>query len=225
MRVLIADDHPLMRSALRMMIEDESDLRLVAEVDNGRDAINQTLALAPDVAVIDLYIPACDGIQVITQVLAVAPDARLLILTSSVEEGKVAEAIRAGAMGYLIKDSSRTEILHAIREVGQGRIYLSSSAASKLANSMRQRQPPQSGVALNRLTPREQDILRRISAGASNADIARDLQVSQTTVRSHIHNILGKTGFESRNELVMSILSQQNQDQAGAAAPPGAPPA
>lgn len=208
LRVLIADDHPLLRNALRTIITDEADLELVAEVDNGQAAIEQTLALKPDVSVIDLYLPLFDGHQVIERVLQANPRAQLLVLTSSIEESNVARAVLAGALGYLIKDSDRPEILRAIREVGQGRAYLSPAVAVKLANSLRQQHAPKITAETEPLTQRELQVLDQIGAGASNADIARELNIGETTVRTHIHNILHKLGFQTRNHLMMYFLSQ-----------------
>ncbi|MBK8049325.1 MAG: response regulator transcription factor [Anaerolineales bacterium] len=200
-----------MRTALRTIIEDEVDLQLVAEVDNGKDAVIQTLALNPDVAVVDLYIPVVEGMQVIEQIAAANPETHTLVLTSSIAEDKVAEAILAGALGYLLKDSDRDEILFAIREVGVGRAYLSPHAASKLANSLRQRQSQSSATTIEPLTPREQEVLDRVAAGASNTDIARDLQIGETTVRTHIHNVVQKMGFETRSQLMMHLLNQKSR--------------
>lgn len=211
-RVLIVDDHPLMRTALRTIIEDEVDMTLVAEIDNGKDAVIQTLALSPDVAVIDLFIPLLDGVQVIEQIAAANPETHTLVLTSSIAEDKVEEAILAGALGYLLKDSDRDEILFAIREVSQGRAYFSQVAATKLANSLRHRQVQNPNAKVEPLTLREQEILDLISAGASNGDIARKLQIGETTVRTHIHNILHKMGFETRSQLMMYILNQKSHE-------------
>jgi DNA-binding NarL/FixJ family response regulator len=210
-RVLIADDHPLMRKALRTIIVDEADLELVGEVDNGQDAIAQALALRPDVIMIDLYIPLFDGIEVVKQVMAANPAAHLLVLTSSVDDTKVAEAVQAGALGYLIKDSDGPEILHAIREVGNGRGYLSPVAAAKLASGMHKQLAQRADNLPETLTNREREILEYVRAGDSNAHIARELQIGEATVRTHIHNILRKLGFETRSQLMMYLLSQKNR--------------
>lgn len=210
-RVLIADDHPLLRNALRSCIEDEPDLMIVAEVENGQDAIRHVIALNPDVAVIDLFMPVVDGIQVVTQILRVNPAAHLMIFTSSTEEDRVAEAIQAGALGYLIKDSGRDEILKAIREVSHGRSYLSPVVAVHLANHLRQKRLTDSQPNMDALTPREIFILNLVGEGASNPDIARQLQIGETTVRTHIHNILQKMGLENRAQLLMAILKQKSK--------------
>lgn len=210
-RVLIADDHPLMRRALRTIIEDEADLQLIGEADNGQDAIAQAVALHPDVVMVDLYLPLFDGIEVIKQVMAARPAAHMLVLTSSVEEDKVAEAVQAGALGYLLKDSDRPEILHAIREVSQGRAYLSPVAAAKLTSSLHRQHARRTSNLPEPLTSRECEILELISGGDSNADIARQLQIGETTVRTHVHNILRKLGFETRSQLMMYLLNQKSK--------------
>jgi NarL family two-component system response regulator LiaR len=210
-RVLIADDHPLMRSALRTIIEDEADLKLIGEVDNGGDAIVQILSLKPDVAIIDLYMPVFDGIEVIRQVMTADAGAHLLVLTSSVEEDMIAEAIQAGALGYLIKDADRPEILEAMRVVSRGHVCFSPLIATKLASSLHGQHALRPASGLESLTTREREILNQIRAGASNPEIARHLRIGETTVRTHIHNILQKLGFETRSQLMMVLLSQQSR--------------
>lgn len=210
-RILTADDHPLMRDALRICIEDESDMQIVAEVETGRDAISKAREIDPDVTILDLYLPDQDGISVLQQILAADPEARVLFFTSSSEDDRIAQAIQSGALGYLIKDSQRSEILAAIRDVSQGRSYLSPTVAGKLANSLRQRHANSLQASVERLTQREEDILALVGEGASNLDIARRLNIGETTVRTHIHNILQKMGLENRSQLLMHILRQKTR--------------
>ena len=136
-RVLIADDHPLMRNALSALIEDEADLKLVGAATNGGEAVKQAGALKPDVTVLDLMMPDTSGIDALCEIRARDPDAHVLVLTSSTDDAMVLSAIHAGALGYLIKDAPPPEVLKAIREVGRGNSYLPPSVALKLAQSVR----------------------------------------------------------------------------------------
>lgn len=222
-RVLIADDHPLMRDALRACLEDEPDIEIAAEVTNGQDAVQTALELFPEVMMIDLYLPDRDGIQVTRDILTVRPDAHIMIFTSSTDEDKVAQAIQAGALGYLIKDSPRSEILQAIHEISRGQSFLSSTAARKLANVMRQSSflsgnaaggAEAAGGAFaagERLTQREGDILALVGEGASNSEIAQKLHIGETTVRTHIAHILRKKGLKNRSELMMALLQDKRK--------------
>lgn len=208
-QILIADDHPLLREALRGVIEDEDDLILLGEADNGLAAVEVGLNLKPDVAIIDLYMPGLDGLQVIQRLLQADPRARILVLTSATEDDKVAQAIEAGALGYLTKDARRSEIVKAIHEVSQGNSYLPPAIAARLASSLRRRavRPVSNGPAL---TGREQEVLALIAEGASNEEIATHLCIGETTVRTHLHNILQKMGFENRSQLMMHLLREKN---------------
>lgn len=210
-RILIADDHPLIRDALRACIEDEADMLIVAEVETGQNVILKAQELELDVIILDLYLPDLDGISVLKQILAINPEFHVLFFTSSTEDDKVALAIQSGALGYLIKDSQRAEIIAAIRDVSQGRSYLSSTVAAKLANGLRQQRASTPQSTRDRLTNREEDILALVGQGASNLEIASQLNISETTVRTHIHNILQKMGLENRAQLVMHILRQKTK--------------
>lgn len=209
--VLIADDHPLMRDALQACFEDEPDITVIAEAINGQNAVQAALTLHPDVIILDLYLPDMDGIRVLQTIIKAQPEAHILIFTSSTDEDKVAQAIQAGALGYLIKDSPRDEILQAIRDVSQGRSYLSTNVAGKLANQLRQRRSLHVKDNFEPLTQREEDILAYISTGASNADISRNLNIGETTVRTHIAHILQKMELKNRSELLMVLLQQKRK--------------
>ena len=209
--VIIADDHPLMRDALQACLEDEADIRVIAEVFNGRDAVQAATSSDVDVIILDLYLPDMDGIQVLKEILKVKPAAAVLIFTSSMDEERITQALESGAMGYLIKDSPPAEIVQAIREVGQGRSFLSATAAGKLATALRQRPSTREGERIELLTSREEDILALIRAGASNLDIAQSLHIGETTVRTHIAHILRKMGLKNRSQLLMALLQQKNR--------------
>jgi DNA-binding NarL/FixJ family response regulator len=207
--VLIADDHPLMRDALKACLEDEPDIMVAAEVVNGNEALQAARRLPLDVIILDLYLPDIDGIHVLQAILEDKPEARILVFTSSTDEDKIAQAIQSGALGYLIKDSPREELLHAIREVSQGHSYLSAVVAGKLASVLRQKRAANVSSVLEPLTQREENILALVRSGASNTAISRALNISETTVSTHIYHILQKMGLKNRSELLMYLLQQR----------------
>ncbi len=208
LRVLVVDDHPLMREALRMAIEDEPDMQIVGEAANGVEAVQQALALHPDVTVMDLFLPKKSGLEAIAEIGAANPHARILVLTSSVDENMVHAAIQAGVLGYLLKDTKRVELLRAIREVGQDNAYLSPDVAVKLANGVRRRSKPSAPPLVEPLTEREQEVLKWVGQGESNREIARKLSLTEGTVRTHVHNILGKLGLTNRNQAILFAVRE-----------------
>ncbi len=220
-RVLVVDDHPLMREALCAAIEAEADLAVAGEAGGGRAAVEQARALQPDVIVMDLLMPQMDGLEAIAAIRAEFPQARILALTSSTEESKVLAAVQAGTLGYLLKDAHRDELLQAIREVSRGNAYLPSQVALKLMHSVRESQPDASPPpdespghrSMERLTPRQREVLNLLGQGLSNREIAERLVVSEATVRSHIYSILGRLGLESRSQAVAYAAHQRVADQ------------
>ncbi len=201
-RILIADDHPLMREALRAAIEDEPDMLVVGEANNGNSAVKLFDKLHPDVTVMDLMMPGCGGVQAMTQIRQAEPDAHLLALSSSGEQTLLAAALDAGALGYLVKDSTRPEILQAIRQVSGGNAFFSAQIANQLPNLRKTDR-------LHMLTARELDVLKCIGMGASNKEIAVDLAMTESTVRTHVQHILDKLELENRNQIVL-YASQLN---------------
>ncbi len=208
-RVLVADDHPLMRDALCAAIEDEADLQVIATAMNGIEAVAKTLALKPDVTVMDLLMPGKTGIQAIAEIREANPEARILALTSSSEDDMVLAAIHAGALGYMLKDSQPLDVLQAIRDVGLGNSVLPPAIALKLANGVRRERssaPPPPPV--EPLTARELEVLKLIGQGVSNREIATMLFLTEGTVRTHVHNILGKLDLKSRNQAILYAVRQ-----------------
>jgi DNA-binding NarL/FixJ family response regulator len=199
---LVADDHPLMREALRTAIEDEDDMLVVGEAETGNAAVKQFQKLSPDVTVMDLFMPECNGVQAMSIIRETQPDARFLALTSSSDETMLAAALDAGALGYLIKDASRTEILHAIREVSRGNAFFPSHVANKLAQ-LSHPTKTESEMNLDLLTDRELDVLILVGQGASNKQIAEELALSESTVRTHVQHILDKLDLENRNQAIL----------------------
>lgn len=200
-RVLVVDDHPLMREALMTAIDDEADMLVVGEAETGHAAVKQFQKLHPDVTVMDLFMPECSGVQAMTQLRELKPDARILALTSSTDDTMLVAALDAGALGYLIKDSPRMEILHAIREVSRGNAFFPAHIAHKLAQLSHATQD--AGVNLAALTDREADVLVLIGRGASNKQIAEELALSESTVRTHVQHILDKLNLENRNQAIL----------------------
>ncbi len=210
-RILIVDDHPLMREALCAAIEDETDMIVIGEAHDGQEAIDRFRALRPDVAVMDIYMPVKDGVQAIAEIVAEHPDAHIVALTSTTEDGKVAAAVQAGALGYLLKDTHRTELLRAIREVHRGNSFLPPAVALKLMNSMRQSRDLATAPT-EPLTDREIEVLKLIGQGATNQEISKQLRVTEGTVRTHVHHILQKLGLENRNQAILYSLKLQGLD-------------
>ncbi|NJN93492.1 MAG: response regulator transcription factor [Anaerolineales bacterium] len=210
-RILLVDDHPMMREALRVVLEIEPAMQVVAEAADGQQAVQCALALQPDVIVLDLYLPVKDGVEAIAEILAQQPQARILAITSSTSDERVVAAIQAGAMGYLLKDASREEFLRGVREVAAGNTFLPPDVAAKLARGVRHsRSPlPQTEGLVEPLTPREQEVLALLSEGLSNRAIAGRLHLSGSTVRVHVSNILGKLGLENRNQAIVYVLRQE----------------
>ncbi|MCL4834996.1 MAG: response regulator transcription factor [Caldilineaceae bacterium] len=209
-RVLIVDDHPLMREALAGAIESASDMEVVGVASGGWEAVAQAQSLQPDVVVMDLLMPDVDGVEAIEIIRDRMPHTSILAITSSTEEGKVLEAVQAGALGYLLKNAERDELLQAIREVSQGRTYLPPQVALKLVHSLHQRgvedviSPEQSARdrSLALLTERQREVLHLLGQGMSNQEIAHTLGLGDATVRSHIYRIMGRLNLQSRTQAI-----------------------
>ena len=202
-RVLIVDDHPLMRDALCAAIGDEPDMEVAGQARDGIEAVAQAHALSPDVIVMDLLLPGKSGIEATVEICAAAGSAaHILALTSSADESKFMEAVQAGALSFLQKDTERAELLRAIRAVAQGHPYLPPALVRKLLDHARQPAPSDQPAASS-LTAREQEIVRLISQGASNGEIARELNLSEGTVRAHVHHVLTKLRLKNRHQLTL----------------------
>jgi DNA-binding NarL/FixJ family response regulator len=213
LRVLIVDDHPMMRAALRAAVDAEPDLEVAGEAANGRQAVQQYLALRPAVTVMDLYLPSQDGLQATAEIVAADPAARILMLTSATEDSKVKAALQAGALGYILKDAPPEEFLDGLREVAGGRLFLPAAVAAKLAASLRpsHRVPAEpSQPTPPALTPREQEVLALLGEGMSNTAIAEHLSLSESTVRVHLFHLLRKLNLEDRNQAIVYALKTKS---------------
>jgi DNA-binding NarL/FixJ family response regulator len=205
-RVLIADDQPLMRSALRMCLSAEPDIEVVGEAGDGREALAMTERLQPDLVILDIRMPVLDGVSA-TRMLTTSASAhptRVLIVTTFDLDEYVVEALRAGASGFLLKDASPDELVHAVRVIAAGDAMLSPAVTRRLLDSYARRLPPAPArAALRRLSDRERDVLTLVAAGDSNADIAEALHIAESSVKTHIGHLFTKLELRQRAQLVV----------------------
>jgi two-component system, NarL family, response regulator len=194
--LLIADDHPIVREGIAALLSRQPDMRVVAECEDGPAALRQSLALRPDVLLLDLNMPGMGGVEVIEALRVAWPEVRAAVLTTFDGDEDVSRAMRAGAMGYLLKDAPRQQLLEAIRAVAAGRKWLSADAASRLAERM----------TLPELTPRELDVLRLMARGLSNKEIGGTLGIGEGTVKIHANSMFGKLGVQDRTQAVTLAL-------------------
>ncbi len=196
-RILIADDHFVVRQGLAALLVPRNGMEVVGEAATGREAVDRARVLQPDVILMDMMMPEMDGPEAIVLIKQENPAARILVLTSFGESKQISAAIQAGALGYLLKDSSPDDLLHAIRSVHRGSLVLTQDLALKLM----QAQP--TPTPLDQLTERETDVLRLLAQGQSNQEIAKNLNISMTTVRSHVSNILMKLNVSNRTQAAL----------------------
>ena len=205
-RVLVVDDHAIIRKGIRAVLELVQDIELVGEAENGVQAVELEGKLHPDVILMDLMMPEMDGIAAIKEIKKQQPKARILVLTNFAGEEMIFPAIKSGAVGYHLKDSSPEALIEAIRQVSQGVASLHPSIAKKvldeLHNSGKQK------LSEEPLTHRELEVLRRIAQGAENKEIADQLVISEATVRTHVSNILGKLHLASRTQAALYALRE-----------------
>lgn len=214
-RVLIADDQALFRRGLYVVLGTEPDIEVVAEAENGEDAVGRAEELAPDVVLMDVRMPRVSGIDAARRIRDALPSTRILMLTVSDEEDDLYEAIKAGANGYLLKEISVEEVAEAIRAVVQGQSLISPSMASKLLNefnSLAKRAAQREPYPAPALTGRELEVLKLVARGMSNKEVADHLFISENTVKNHVRNILEKLHLHSRMEAVMYAVRQNLLD-------------
>lgn len=199
-RVLVVDDHGVVREGLRAYLELEPDLEVVGEARDGREAIRKAQELLPDVVVMDLLMPVMDGVEATAGIKQRLPETHVIVLTSFVDDEKVVPAIRAGATSYLLKDVAAVDLARAIRGAHAGQAQLHPEVARRL---MQQVTAPRKPEAAAGLTEREREVLRLVAQGRSNKEIARELVVSERTVKGHVSNILGKLGLQDRTQAAL----------------------
>lgn len=202
-RVYVVDDHPMIRVGLTTAINAENDLEVVGDAGNGPEALAAAPDVAPDVVLMDLYMPRMDGIEAIVQMMRVLPDAKFIVLTSAADPAVVERAIDAGAAGYLLKTANAEELAGVIRAAHQGRRVLSPEVTDALVASRQRR-----GPAVD-LTPREQELLSLMTKGLNNQEIAEQLSIAMPTVKFHITNILAKLEAENRTEAVLKAIKHK----------------
>jgi NarL family two-component system response regulator LiaR len=205
-RVLVVDDHAIVRKGIRALLERIPGLRVVGEAADGQEAVDQAESCRPDVILMDLVMPGTDGIEATRQITARNPEARVLALTSFASDEKVFPAIKAGALGYLLKESSPEDLVRAIRQVARGESSLHPSIARKVLLELKR--PPKRPPTPDPLTAREADVLRLVAEGMSNQQIADRLFVSEPTVRTHISHILGKLQMANRVQAALYALRE-----------------
>lgn len=196
--ILVVEDHPIMRDALITVVETESDMRVVGQAADGYAAVVEALRCHPDVVIMDLFLPGQGGVAAITAIKEQAPLVQVLALTSATDEATFLAALQAGATGYLLKDSQRRDLIDAVRSVAQGIEVVAPQFNATLVQSVtRNFSLPET------LTARERRVVSLVGAGATNQEIARELVVTESTVRTHIQHLLEKLELENRNQLVL----------------------
>ena len=199
-RVLIVDDHGVVREGLRAYLELESDIEVIGEARDGQEGVYRALELQPDVVLMDLVMPTMDGVDATARIKQHQPDTHVIVLTSFLDDERVVPAIKAGATSYLLKDVAASDLARAIRGARAGQAQLHPEVARRL---MQQVTTPHKTEAGAQLTEREREVLRLLAEGRSNKEIARTLVVSERTVKGHVSNILGKLGLQDRTQAAL----------------------
>ena len=199
-RVLIADDHHVVRQGLRMFLALDPEFEVVGEAANGQEAVEKAKQLKPDVVLMDLIMPLMDGIAATEAIRSTLPEVEVLALTSVLDDGSVVGAVKAGAIGYLLKDTQAEELCRAIKSAAAGQVQLSPQAAARLIREVRAPERPET------LTERETEVLHLLAMGKANKEIAIALTIGETTVKTHVSNILMKLGVSSRTQAALHAV-------------------
>lgn len=212
-RVLVVDDQELFRRGLTMLLSSEEGIEVVGEAGDGVEGTTLAETIAPDVVLLDVRMPKRSGIEACLAIKERVPSAKIIMLTVSDEEADLYEAVKSGAAGYLLKDSSIEEVAQAVRVVSEGQSLISPSMAVKLIDEFKQMsRPEKSQVPGLRLTERELEVLRLVATGMNNREIAKQLVISENTVKNHVRNILEKLQLHSRMEAVMYAVKEKLLD-------------
>ena len=202
-RVLVADDHAIVRQGLRTFLELQEEIEVVADVADGRAALQAVAEHEPDVVLMDLVLPVVDGVEAIRRLAAERPRTRVIVLTSFLDDDKLFPAVRAGAAGYLLKDVEQQELVRAIRTVHGGEALLHPAVAARLMEEVADEER-----AADPLTPREREVVELIARGLSNKRIAAELGISEKTVKAHVSNVLAKLGLSDRTQVAMHAVRE-----------------
>jgi DNA-binding NarL/FixJ family response regulator len=202
-RVLVADDHSMVRAGFRMLLTGEQDIEVVAEASNGREAVAMAERFNPAVVLMDIRMPEIDGLEATRRILAANKGARILILTTFGLDEYVYEALRAGASGFVLKDDPAEQLISAVRTVAAGNALLSPAITKRVIRQFTRLARPAPPKELGELTEREREILRLIATGLSNAEIGHELYISETTVKTHVTHVLQKLGLRDRVQAVV----------------------
>ncbi len=196
-RLLIADDHAVVRQGLKMFLGLDPELEIIGEADNGRKAIEMAHQLQPDIVLMDLLMPVLGGVEATTIIRRELPDVEVIALTSVLEDKSVVDAVRAGAIGYLLKDTESDELIRSIKAAAAGQVQLSPKAAARLMREVRTPDNPET------LTDRETEVLRLLAMGQANKEIAQTLSIGEKTVKTHVSNVLAKLSVSSRTQAAL----------------------
>ena len=212
-RVLVVDDQELFRRGLTMLLGQDSDIEVIGEASDGVVGTELAASTAPDVVLLDVRMPRRSGVEACREIKEAVPSAKIIMLTVSDEEADLYETVKNGASGYLLKDSSIEEVAQGIRVVADGQSLISPSMAVKLIDEFKQMSKPERSQASNlRLTERELEVLRLVAKGLNNRDVAKQLFISENTVKNHVRNILEKLQLHSRMEAVMYAVKEKLLD-------------
>ncbi|TVR92822.1 MAG: DNA-binding response regulator [Trueperaceae bacterium] len=206
-RVLLVDDHTVVRNGLRLVFDLQDDLEVVGEAENGREALERVAELRPDVVVMDLLMPVMNGVEATRAIRSAYPDVEVVALTSVLEDRMVVDVVEAGASGYLLKETRPVELFEAVRAAARGEVWLDPRAQARLMRELRR---PASAPIDGRdaLTERELEVLQQLAHGATNKSIAQALGVGEATVKTHVSSVLAKLGLKSRTQAALHALRE-----------------
>jgi len=202
-RVLVADDQAMVRAGFRMLLSRENDIEVVAEAENGAEAVEKAARFHPNVILMDIRMPELDGLEATRRILAADPDARVLVLTTFDLDEYIYEALQAGASGFVLKDDPPEQLLAAIRTVSAGEALLSPAVTKRVIREFTRLPRPEEPEGLDQLTEREREVLALIAEGRSNAEIGERLFIGETTVKTHVTHVLQKLGLRDRVQAVV----------------------
>jgi DNA-binding NarL/FixJ family response regulator len=206
MKVIICDDQAIVRDGLELLLKLERDIEVVGLAQDGAEAVAMTARAAPDLILMDLKMPGMNGVEATRRIRAARPEAKILVLTTFDDDEWVLDAIRAGASGYLLKDTPRDKVIEAMRGTVAGKAYVDPAVAGKLMGQVASKQEQPSALITDRLTEREVDVLRRIARGLSNADIAAEMHLSEGTIRNHVSSIFSKLDIADRTQAAILAI-------------------